>query len=128
MLALGDHGLDAFPPLLLSLFFLLGELLFPHGIFSQLLTNSLDALLFCHIHVVLGVVYLLSSHLLILIRRLRALLGLLFLLLYLILLPLVMLIVPLPKLDKLICLLGRFLNFLLRFQVLLLQHTDSVSE
>ena len=120
ILALGDHGLYAFPPLLLGFLFLFRELLFAHCVFSQLLTHSLDALFLCHIHVVLGIVYLLPPHLLIHVGRLRALLGLLFLLLLYVLLPLKLLIVPLPQLDKFLCLFGRFLNFLLCFQVLLL--------
>ena len=120
ILALCNHGLYAFPPLLLGFLFLFGELLFAHCVFSQLLTHSLDALFLCHIHVVLGIVNLLPSHLLIHVGSLRALLGLLFLLLLYVLLPLKLLIVPLPQLDKFLCLFGRFLNFLLCFQVLLL--------
>ena len=81
VLALSNHSLDAFSPLLLGFLLLFGELLFAHCVFSQLLTHSLDALFLCHIHVVLGIVYLLPPHLLIHVSRLRALLGLLFLLL-----------------------------------------------
>ena len=70
MLALGDHGFDAFPPLLLGLLFLLGELFLAHGVLPQLLPNLLDALLLGHIHVVLCIVDLLSSHLLVLVSAL----------------------------------------------------------
>ena len=81
VLALSNHSLDAFSPLLLGFLLLFGELLFAHCVFSQLLTHSLDTLFLCHIHVVLGIVDLLPSHLLIHVGRLRALLGLLLLLL-----------------------------------------------
>ena len=70
MLALRDHGFDALSSLLLGLLFLFGKLFFAHCILPQLLTDLLDALLLGHIHVVLCIVDLLSTHLLVLVSTL----------------------------------------------------------